>query len=176
MSPERFLTLSNVISIFRAGTAAPIIIFLHRDRMLLASVFIAAAVVSDVLDGYFARKFNTVTILGKALDPAADKICILSIILFLFLKEKISLQFLVIIGLRDFLLGVMHLYLVNVKSIVTGANMAGKVATVLITAALFAYIYDLAALQLPLVYAVYLAMSVSFAQYILIVFRNANRS
>ena len=172
MHPERFVTLSNTISIFRAGLAAPIIISLHRDRMLAASAFIFLAVISDVLDGYFARKFNSVTVLGKALDPAADKICILSVILFLVIKDKIPLSFFVIIGIRDFLLGVLHLYLVNVKSIVTGANKAGKLSTVLIAAALFTYIYDLTAMQTPFVYAAFLAMALSFLQYFIIFVKN----
>ena len=172
MSPERFITLSNVISIFRASMAAPIVIFLHRQQVVAASCFIFVAVVSDLLDGYCARKLNTVTVLGKALDPAADKICILSVILFLVITNKIPLHFLVIIGVRDLLLSILHLYLVNFRSIVTGANMAGKVTTVLLTLALFAYIYDFESLVAPVTYAVYAAMTVSFSQYFLIFLKN----
>ena len=175
MSPERFLTLSNAISIFRAAMSAPIVIFLHREQMVMVSCFIFLAVVSDALDGFFARKFNTVTVLGKALDPAADKICILSVILFLVIKNKIPMHFLVIIGLRDLLLSILHLYLVNFRSIVTGTNMAGKITTVLLTVALFAYIYDIQYLVAPVTYAIYVAMTISFLQYFVIFLKNFGR-
>ena len=38
---------------------------------------------SDILDGYFARLFDSITDIGKFLDPFADKVCVLVFILFL---------------------------------------------------------------------------------------------
>ena len=46
--------------------------------MVVATTLIVLAIVSDAIDGFFARKNNEVTNLGKALDPIADKICILT--------------------------------------------------------------------------------------------------
>lgn len=155
--------------------AAPIVIFLHEQQMVAASCFMALAVISDILDGYFARKFNTVSVLGKALDPAADKICILSVILFLVIEKKIPLYVLVIIGGRDLLLSVLHLYLVNYRSIVTGANRAGKLTTVLLTVALFAYIYDIEILITWVIPAVFITMTISFLQYFFIFLRYFGR-
>lgn len=176
LHPERLITLSNTISIFRACMAAPIIIYLNRNQMVMVSIFIFLAVISDMLDGYLARKFNSVTILGKALDPAADKICMLSVILFLFIHGRIPLHFFIIIGVRDFGVAVMHLHLVNIKSIVTGANRAGKLSTVLIAAAVLAYIYDLNAVKLPLVLAAYIAMTISFLQYFRVLLKNIGKN
>ena len=155
--------------------AAPIVIFLHRHQMVAATSFMLLAVVSDALDGYLARRLNAVSVLGKALDPAADKICILSVILFLVIKNKIPMYFLVIVGGRDLLLCILHLYLVNFRSIVTGANMAGKVTTILLSVALFAYIYDIGDLIIPVTYAVYVTMTISFLQYFTIFLRNFGR-
>ncbi|MCP4744751.1 MAG: CDP-alcohol phosphatidyltransferase family protein [Desulfobacteraceae bacterium] len=175
MSPERFMTLSNIISICRASMAAPIIIFMNRGQMMWVTTFIVLAMVSDALDGFIARKFNTVTVLGKALDPAADKICIFSVILFLYIKNKIPLHFMVVIGVRDFLISIMHLYLVKLKFIVTGANFAGKVSTVMISAALCVHIYDFQAAQVFLIYAAYTFMSISFAQYFILCVKKYDR-
>jgi cardiolipin synthase len=172
MSPERFLTLSNMISVLRAAMAAPIIIFLSRNQMVLATLFIFLAIISDCLDGYIARKFNNVTLLGKALDPAADKICIFSVILFLVIKDKIPINILVILGIRDLILTMMLLYLVNIKTLVVETNYAGKISTVLITITLITYIYNMTLLQKPVVLLTYVAISIAFVQYLLIFIRN----
>ena len=69
----------------------PLIFFLERIEIDLIYVFysiitIAMVVLSDVFDGFLARKLNHVTLLGKILDPVADKICLMIILIFLINK------------------------------------------------------------------------------------------
>ncbi len=94
ISHEQIWTLSNIISILRAALAFPIIIFIDRNQMVFATVCVLLAIISDMIDGFIARKFSTVTLLGKILDPIADKICILSILLYLIISQAISVHFL----------------------------------------------------------------------------------
>ena len=172
MNSERILTISNIISVLRAAMAVPIIIFLSRDQMILATLFIMFAIVSDFIDGYFARKLNNVTLLGRTLDPLADKICILSIILFLVIKSKIPYHILVVLCVRDILIAAMLLYLINFKLMAIETNYAGKISTVLISMTVVAYIYDIKSIQASLILMTYIAIAISFAQYLFVFVNN----
>ena len=68
------MNIPNIISLSRI-LLTPVFALLYvngRSTQALAVLLICAA--SDVLDGAIARRFNMVTDLGKALDPAADKL------------------------------------------------------------------------------------------------------
>jgi cardiolipin synthase len=73
---HRILTVPNVISIARLVLLMPLfvvtlLVWKSPGWALVVAIVLAA---SDYLDGFIARKFHQVTILGKALDPVADRI------------------------------------------------------------------------------------------------------
>ena len=77
--PTRVLTLANLISLLRACSAIPIIYSMaYPDWNWITGVIVLLAILSDALDGYFARRADSVTHFGKWLDPAADFIVIIS--------------------------------------------------------------------------------------------------
>ena len=87
--PNRVLTLANIISMLRGLAAIPIIYTLSRpDWNWLAAVLIILAALSDSLDGYFARRANEVTHLGKWIDPLADFILTVSVMLYLSIAAR----------------------------------------------------------------------------------------
>lgn len=65
----------------------PIFIYLKSDDFLLALILITIAALSDGLDGYLARKFDWRTRLGGLLDPLADKLLVVTVILTLTVME-----------------------------------------------------------------------------------------
>ncbi|NWJ90729.1 CDP-alcohol phosphatidyltransferase family protein, partial [Marine Group I thaumarchaeote] len=68
--PSRILTVANMISLLRAFLALPIIYTLQYPQWRLWTfVLILIALVSDMLDGYFARRAHEVTHFGKWIDP-----------------------------------------------------------------------------------------------------------
>jgi CDP-diacylglycerol--glycerol-3-phosphate 3-phosphatidyltransferase len=76
---ERFWNLPNTITLIRIG-AVPVLVMLplfadERGSRFIAWVFIAAAV-TDILDGWLARRGQQVTRIGKLLDPLADKLVV----------------------------------------------------------------------------------------------------
>lgn len=81
------LNLPNKITLSRI-CLTPVVIFFYLANFipfhhLIAAVLFVFAVSTDFLDGYLARKHNMVTNLGKFLDPIADKLINVSVILLL---------------------------------------------------------------------------------------------
>ena len=72
--------LANVFTFLRIGLAPVIFACLLDSTMyLLALALFIFASFTDYLDGYFARKTNTVSVIGEVIDPIADKILIVFI-------------------------------------------------------------------------------------------------
>ena len=82
-----FLTLVRILLI-----PVFVVIFLAPtpDRSLLAAVIFTVAAVTDLLDGYIARRTGQVTKLGKLLDPLADKLLVLSALILLVNIDRVS--------------------------------------------------------------------------------------
>jgi len=75
--------IPNALTIFRISLA-PVFIYVYFSKfenhhLIALSVFLLASL-TDVLDGYLARKYNVISKLGIALDPLADKIMLLSVL------------------------------------------------------------------------------------------------
>ncbi|MBF8808603.1 MAG: CDP-alcohol phosphatidyltransferase family protein [Enterococcus lacertideformus] len=74
-------TIPNLLSIFRVTLLPFYLYFVLEKSFFLAGIIIVISGVSDFLDGFIARKFNQITELGKLLDPVADKLTQLILIL-----------------------------------------------------------------------------------------------
>ena len=71
--PSRVITLANFISLLRAFSAISIIYSMVYPKWnWITGILILIAILSDALDGYFARRAKAVTHFGKWIDPAAD--------------------------------------------------------------------------------------------------------
>ena len=93
-NPSKVLTLANIISLLRAASAIPIIYTLnYPDLRAVTAGIVILAILSDALDGYFARRAGEVTHLGMWLDPIADFIIITSVVLYLVIMEIFPLWF-----------------------------------------------------------------------------------
>ncbi|HXS28650.1 MAG TPA: CDP-alcohol phosphatidyltransferase family protein [Steroidobacteraceae bacterium] len=71
--------LPNLICIARIGLVWPTVAALERGNFELAMLLFIVAAVSDGLDGYLAKRFHWTSELGKLLDPAADKLLLVSV-------------------------------------------------------------------------------------------------
>jgi CDP-diacylglycerol--glycerol-3-phosphate 3-phosphatidyltransferase len=61
---------------------------MSENRQGWLCVFVCLAILSDSLDGYFARRLNQKSDLGKILDPIVDKVTIIGVILFMLISEQ----------------------------------------------------------------------------------------
>ena len=71
-----------------------------RGSMLAAALFLAASL-TDILDGHLARTRKLVTDLGKVLDPLADKLMVVSVLLFLVALDRVAAWAVVVILGRE---------------------------------------------------------------------------
>jgi len=69
-----WFTLSNVITSSRLICAPIVAFYILQGSFLPAFVIFACAALTDSIDGYLARIFNTETLIGRLLDPVADKV------------------------------------------------------------------------------------------------------
>ena len=101
MSPSN---IPNIICFVRIALVIPIIRLLWQEQFLLSLLLILIAGLSDILDGYLAKKNNWRSYLGSVLDPAADKILLVSLFLTLQSMDLIPLWLTLTVILRDLMI------------------------------------------------------------------------
>ncbi len=135
MKLGRFNTISNYISLLRVFLAIPFWFLLNTDSRspnYVAALLALFAVVTDLTDGYLARKFNQVTEWGKILDPLADKVCIAVIVTQLYLHNAIIPALFWIVILRDLLIVAASLLLSSKINKFLPSNYLGKITVLVI--------------------------------------------
>jgi cardiolipin synthase len=143
---KKILTLPNILSLLRL-MMIPVIILLMvniSDRIfpLLLVVYIFT-VFLDFIDGFIARKFSQESELGKIIDPLADKLLILSLLITLTIKFDFPLWLAIFIVLRDILILWASVVLYKVKRIIKPSLVVGKFTFGLLSLLIFVYIVDL---------------------------------
>lgn len=98
------LNLPNVLTTFRF-LVIPIVVVLMRSNdvvlNLVAAVLFLIASLTDIVDGYIARKYNIVTNMGKILDPLADKLMVLIVLIMLIPMARVPAWVVALIVLRE---------------------------------------------------------------------------
>lgn len=106
------LTLSNALTLLRLPAAFLFIV----DNVYVRLGAILLAMLSDGLDGYFARKNKTVSQLGAALDPIMDKFFAFFALGILVATYQLSIWAMLAIISRDFFLFLFGVYLTVTKN------------------------------------------------------------
>ena len=100
LSRQSLTTLPNVLTYFRMATIPVIVTLLiplsSGFSQNLAFVVYCIASLTDLLDGVLARRSNTVTSIGKLLDPLADKLLITAVLIMLIPRVQAWLVFLIV--------------------------------------------------------------------------------
>ncbi len=99
-------------------------------RIAAALIFLVASL-TDVLDGYIARKYSMVTDFGKLADPVADKLMQLSAVGCLALKHRIAIWIFILFVFKEVIMILGGINLLKEKFVVQ-SKWSGKIATVIL--------------------------------------------
>ena len=101
---QESLNLPNLITLARI-LLIPVFVILFStptpERSINAAIIFVIAAVSDLLDGYIARRTGQVTTLGKLLDPIADKLLVLSALILLVNVDRVSALVAILVIARE---------------------------------------------------------------------------
>ena len=145
---DRIMTLANAISISRIFLAIPLVLLFEdiskgdSGKLWWAFGLIIIIIITDFLDGYVARKAEEITNFGKLIDPVADKVCMMVVMIYLIISYKLPfLLFLIILATRDIFLIIIGVYLMFSQEEVFQSNQSGKwfmgITTLMMTFFLF---------------------------------------
>ena len=128
------MNIPNMISLLRI-VLTPIFVRLYLEGEHTAAMWLlAAAALSDMLDGLVARRFDMITPLGKVLDPVADKLLQLAMLLCLVSFRPELWLLLMLHMLREGLLGAMGYVVYRRCGSLIGSRWYGKLCTALLCA------------------------------------------
>ena len=130
---DRIMTLANAISISRIFLAIPLVLLFEDisrgelGKLWWAFGLIIIIILTDFLDGYVARKAEETTNFGKLIDPVADKVCMMVVMIYLIINYKLPfLLFFVTLAIRDIFLIIIGVYLMFSQEEVFQSNRSGK--------------------------------------------------
>lgn len=135
------MNIPNGLSVFRI-LLIPIflIVFLSHNSQpyfIICAFILLLSGLTDMLDGYIARKYNMTSELGKILDPLADKLTQISILAALVVKQPKLIYIAVIFIAKEFVMLVGGLIILKRKIEMAPSKWFGKIGTVLFYVATF---------------------------------------
>ena len=130
---EKFFTAPNIITLFRlilVPVYAAVYFALPHMRWLALLCFLVACL-SDVVDGYIARKYNLISKIGTVLDPLADKLMYITVVCGLVISGTINFWFFLIYAVKELVMIVGAAVMIKEIKEVIPAKWYGKLSTAL---------------------------------------------
>jgi len=130
---NKILTIPNILSMVRL-CLIPLFVWLYCAKAMYArtAMVLVLSGITDLVDGFIARKFHMISNLGKILDPLADKLTQAAALFCLLTRFEHMLIPFIFIFVKEISSGIMGLIVVRKTGIVDGADWHGKVNTFLL--------------------------------------------
>ncbi len=104
LTGSRFWNSANTITVARIAVVPVVMVLLAHESFVtcwIAAFLYVAASISDIVDGYLARKFNLVSIIGAFLDPLADKLLVIGALTMLVPLGRMPAWMVAVLIMRD---------------------------------------------------------------------------
>ena len=123
--------IPNILTIIRFILIPFIFTSVVNNDYLAALIIFTISAITDILDGYIARKYNYITDLGKLIDPLADKLTQVSLLLSLSILKILPWWIFAIVFIKECVMVISASLLYKRKDVVVYSKWYGKLATVL---------------------------------------------
>jgi CDP-diacylglycerol--glycerol-3-phosphate 3-phosphatidyltransferase len=128
---DEFWNLPNAITLVRIA-AIPVFLWFtyHESRVnsFIAALVYAATAATDFVDGWLARRMNLVTVIGKFLDPLADKLIAMSALVMLVHLGRVGAWIVILVMAREFAVTGLRTIAMS-EGVVIAAGQEGKYKT-----------------------------------------------
>jgi len=174
------MNLPNMLTLARFALI-PVFIYVvfcfpgAASGLVAGMAIFAFAGLTDLLDGYIARRFNMVTTWGKLMDPLADKLMLITVLISLTIKQLIPPFVVIVVIVKELLIIVGAAFLYKSRKVVVQANYFGKAASTAFFLAVVAVIFDILYAEIILLAAL-LAAIIALVQYFYIAFLKNERT
>ena len=125
-------TIPNVLTMIRLLLVPVFVVVYFRttaEPKYAALAIFAAASLTDMLDGYLARKLNQITDFGKLFDPLADKLMVLSALVCQAVTGVFPWAAVIVVACKELVMVLGGLFMLS-RDVVVYSNIAGKAAQV----------------------------------------------
>ena len=122
-------TIPNVLTIIRIILIPVFVVLFFRGEKIAALCVFCAASLTDMLDGYLARKLNQITDFGKLFDPLADKLMVLTAMVCQTFWGPLPLVAVIVVALKELVMVLGGVFMLS-KGVVVYSNYFGKAAQV----------------------------------------------
>lgn len=139
MNRQSRLNPPTILTLLRIVTIPVVVILLYTaegkeipfNRSVITFALFVAATITDLFDGYLARRYQMVTALGKLLDPLADKLLVCAAMIMLISPHRVPAWMVAIVVARE--IGVTALRgVASTEGLVIAASSLGKWKTLLL--------------------------------------------
>jgi CDP-diacylglycerol--glycerol-3-phosphate 3-phosphatidyltransferase len=152
---SQFTNAPNLVTMGRVLLIPAVLLLIDNfspQRSFIASLLFLVAAAGDALDGYLARSRGQVSVLGKFLDPLADKLIVTATLVFMVALGRVPAWVVVVLIARDLAITGLR-SIASASGLVIAASEGGKVKTAL----------QLVAITMLLVYFRYPVMGLGFS-------------
>lgn len=129
---QQLLNVPNILTLARIAAVPVVLVLLlfeSKTNCFWAAIVFSLAAITDWLDGYLARKWEVVTVLGKFLDPLADKLIVMVALIMLIPLDRVPAWAVFIILAREMLVTGLR-SIASSEGIVIAASPLGKYKTI----------------------------------------------
>lgn len=125
---QEFWNLPNMLTLGRI-LLIPVFVWFTYDAdpfySLMAGVVFAVASITDVVDGYLARKWNLITVVGKFMDPLADKLIVMAALVMMVRLGRIAAWVVIVLLARELIVSGLRTIAAS-EGMVIAAGQEGK--------------------------------------------------
>ncbi len=130
---QELINLPNLLTQFRILVIPAVLVFIDNEssfRCFIAALLYSVSAITDFVDGYLARKWQQVSLIGKFLDPLADKLLVMATLVWMVPLGRIPAWLVVVLLARELAINGLR-SVASSEGLVIAAGQMGKNKTAL---------------------------------------------